>query len=81
MTLKRLELTNFKRYRQKNFDFTLGLTGLLGKNGSGKSTIFEAIIFALYGESSTNKELIKNSQCPEKEATEVNLYFNIQDKE
>ena len=81
MTLTKLELTNFKRYRQKEFDFALGLTGLLGKNGSGKSTIFEAIIFALYGESSTNRELIKNSDCKDKEAVEVALFFNIQGKE
>ena len=81
MTLTKLELTNFKRYREKEFDFALGLTGLLGKNGSGKSTIFEAIIFALYGENNTNKELIKNSECEDKEAVEVALYFNIQGKE
>ena len=81
MTLAKLKLTNFKRYRQKEFNFALGLTGLLGKNGSGKSTIFEAIIFALYGESNTNKELLKNSECEEKEPLEVTLYFNIQSKE
>ncbi len=81
MTLTKLELSNFKRYRQKEFNFNLGLTGLLGKNGSGKSTIFEAIIFALYGESSTNRELIKNAECEDKEAVEVALYFNIQGRE
>jgi len=81
MTLTKLELINFKRYRQKEFNFTLGLTGLLGKNGSGKSTIFEAIIFALYGESDTNRELLKNSECEDKEPVEVSLYFDIVGKE
>ncbi len=81
MVLNSLNIKNFKRYKDAEFNFALGLTGLLGKNGSGKSTIFEAIIFALYGESSTNRELIKNSDCKDKEAVEVALYFNIQDRE
>ncbi len=81
MVLNSLNIKNFKRYKDAEFDFALGLTGLLGKNGSGKSTIFEAIIFALYGESSTNRELIKNAECEDKEAVEVNLYFNIQGRE
>ena len=81
MVLNSLNIKNFKRYKDAEFDFALGLTGLLGKNGSGKSTIFEAIIFALYGESSTNRELIKNAECEDKEPVEVNLYFNIQGRE
>ena len=81
MVLNSLIIKNFKRYKDAEFNFNLGLTGLLGKNGSGKSTIFEAIIFALYGESNTNRELLKNSECEAKEPVEVWLYFNIQGKE
>ncbi len=81
MVLNSLNIKNFKRYKDAEFNFNLGLTGLLGKNGSGKSTIFEAIIFALYGESNTNRELIKNAECEDKEAVEVALYFNIQGRE
>ena len=81
MILNSLYLENFKRYKEAEFNFNLGLTGLLGKNGSGKSTIFEAIIFALYGESKTNKELIKNSTASSKDIVVVKLQFNIDSKE
>jgi len=81
MILNSLELLNFKRYKEVEFNFNLGLTGLIGKNGSGKSTIFEAIIFALYGECNTPKELLKNSNAGAKEPLSVKLYFEIDGKE
>ena len=81
MILSKLELQNFKRYKNKEFNFTEGLTGLLGKNGSGKSTIFEAILFALYGKSRVSNELLKNSYAKPKEPLSVKLYFEIEGKE
>ena len=81
MVLNSLYLENFKRYKRAKFDFNLGLSGLLGKNGSGKSTIFEAIIFALYGESKTNKELLKNSNASSKDIVSVKLEFNLNGKD
>ncbi len=81
MIINSIKIQNFKRYRKREFNFNLGLTGLLGKNGSGKSTIFEAIIFALYGECSTKKELLKNVSASNKEPLEVELVFEIDSKE
>jgi len=81
MILSKLELQNFKRYKNKEFNFREGLTGLLGKNGSGKSTIFEAILFALYGKSRVSNELLKNSYAKPKEPLSVKLYFEIEGKE
>ena len=81
MTLNRLYLKNFKRYREREFEFSYGLTGIIGKNGAGKSTIFEAIIFALYGETKQNKESIKYCKADVKEEVLVVLYFTIDDKE
>jgi len=81
VTLSRLVLKNFKRYRQKEFEFSFGLTGIIGKNGAGKSTIFEAIIFALYGETKQNKESIKYSKAGAKEEVLVTLYFTVEQKE
>lgn len=49
MILSRLSLKNFKKYKEFSLEFNDGLVGIIGKNGSGKSTIFEAICFALYG--------------------------------
>ena len=60
MILNTLTLKNFKKYENKTFRFDEGLIGIIGKNGSGKSTIFEAIFYALYGEFKRKKENIKN---------------------
>lgn len=81
MTLTKLELKNFKSYYRKEFEFSYGLTGIIGKNGAGKSTIFEAIIFALYGESRQSKESLKNAKAEPKEELLVTLYFTLGDKE
>ena len=81
MTLSRLYLKNFKRYKEKEFEFSYGLTGIIGKNGAGKSTIFEAIIFALYGETKLNRESIKYSRAEPKEEVIVTLYFTLDQKE
>lgn len=79
MILNNLELVNFKKYTQKSFSFEEGLVGIMGKNGSGKSTIFEAILFALYGELKTkgSKDLIRNSSVSEKEPVSVSLEFEF----
>ena len=79
MILCNLELTNFKKYTHKTFAFEEGLIGIIGKNGSGKSTIFEAILFALYGElrNKGSKELIRNSNVSDKEVVSVTLQFEF----
>ena len=49
MHLNKLFMRNFKKYRRAEVNFHDGLTGIVGSNGSGKSTIVEAIAWALYG--------------------------------
>lgn len=50
MEIKKLILKNFRSHRALTLDFDSGVTGICGGNGSGKSSIVEAIVFLLTGE-------------------------------
>ena len=45
----KLILENIKSYTNKTFEFNDGITLIQGKSGSGKSSIFHAILFVLFG--------------------------------
>ncbi|MDX1977411.1 MAG: SMC family ATPase [Pseudanabaenaceae cyanobacterium bins.68] len=49
MRLISLRLENFRQHKSLEILFPAGLTGILGLNGCGKSTILEAIAWAIYG--------------------------------
>jgi exonuclease SbcC len=48
MRIISLDIENAKSYRQAHIDFTEGVNAIVGRNGAGKSTIVEAIGFALF---------------------------------
>ncbi|NOR57886.1 MAG: SMC family ATPase, partial [Sulfurimonas sp.] len=83
MILSKLHLENFKKYTTYDIEFGEGLIGIIGKNGSGKSTIFEAILFALYGEFKNrgNKDIIRNANASTKDAVVVELDFEFESVE
>lgn len=56
MRLRRIEITNYRRIRQLDVDFTGNLIGILGPMGSGKSTFLGAIQYALTGEDLSARE-------------------------
>ena len=80
MILTKLKLENFKKYVSHSISFEEGLTGIIGKNGSGKSTIFEAILFALYGElkNKGDKEIVRNANASIKDVVSVDLDFEFE---
>ncbi|WP_243669547.1 SMC family ATPase [Methanoculleus chikugoensis] len=50
MLLNKLRMRNFKRFRDQEIVFQDGITGgIVGNNGTGKSSIVSAVLFALYG--------------------------------
>ncbi|MCX8207178.1 MAG: SMC family ATPase [Methanothrix sp.] len=79
MHLNRLVLRNFKKYRHADIKFQDGLTGIVGGNGAGKSTIVEAIAWALYGNraSTVERKFIKNVNARPEEPVEVHLTLSI----
>jgi exonuclease SbcC len=58
MRLRRLKLENFRQHLDSEITFADGMTAIIGPNGSGKTTILEAIGYALYAECRANKDQI-----------------------
>src|SRR5947199_527442 len=49
MLITRIELENIKSYRHIAIDFRCGTTAISGSNGAGKTTVVEAMGYALFG--------------------------------
>jgi len=77
MQINKLTLENFKQYKQISLEFPEGLIGFVGNNGAGKSTIFDAIMFGLYGLNKTN---FKNDKAASNEQVAVELDFTDKGK-
>jgi DNA repair exonuclease SbcCD ATPase subunit len=60
--LKSLELKNFKKHSSLRVDFTQGLNVIVGPNFSGKTTLKQAVLFALWGPTAVpgGKEVIQS---------------------
>jgi exonuclease SbcC len=77
--IKAIELVNFISHRRTLLAFNRGVTIFVGHNGSGKSSIIDAITFALYGQHTrkTNKNLVRRGS----EVSWLNLRFSVGSKE
>lgn len=78
MKLIRLKMRNFKKFRNAEIEFRDGLTGIVGNNGAGKSTIVEAISWSLYGSKilSIKNDFLKNSTAAD--ADPLNVMLELQ---
>lgn len=54
--VKEIRLLNFKGIRDLNIKFDANLTEISGKNGVGKSTIFDAFCWLLFGKNAADKK-------------------------
>jgi exonuclease SbcC len=77
MILKTLTLVNFRKFKNATVEFPDGVTGVVGLNGVGKSTIFEAIAWVLYGAvaARTSADQIKRESALHSDPCRVELEF------
>lgn len=82
MILKSIALRNFRKFERAKIDFPEGIIGIFGLNGVGKTTIFEAFAWALYGPVATRTPLggIKREGAPEREPCRVEVEFVFGEK-
>lgn len=57
MIVKGIRLKNFRKFEDASFTFKPGINLIVGNNASGKTTIVQAIGFAVYGETLTGLNL------------------------
>ncbi|GAX02617.1 exonuclease SbcC [Secundilactobacillus pentosiphilus] len=81
----KLELHNFGPYEKQTIDFTqledASIFLIAGPTGSGKTTLFDAMTFALYGESASDDRdpsALRSDFAAVSEPTEVTLRFEHQ---
>lgn len=77
--LKSVELQNWKTFADATLEVeSEGLTGIVGRNGSGKSSFVEAILWCLYGsrpEGVVKGDLRRRGIDPAKDVTSVKVTF------
>lgn len=82
MYLEKLKLHNFRCYEKLEMDFNRQLTVLVGKNGSGKTTVLEAIAIALgtwfVGFNIVNAKGINKRTDPLRKAYQIGAIDDVQ---
>jgi exonuclease SbcC len=81
MILKSIRLKNFRKFKESYIEFPDGVTGVVGLNGVGKSTVFEAVAWTLYGPvaARTSTDQIKREGAAPSDPCRVELEFIFDD--
>jgi len=73
--INRIQLENWKIHKKLSINFEKGLNFIVGENGSGKTSIIEAILFGLTGKTlHSNRASFKNIST--RSAANVNISFS-----
>jgi exonuclease SbcC len=77
--LQRLRLVNFRQHADTEIAFGDGITGIIGPNGSGKTSLLEAIAWAIYGNPAArgDKDSIRNLRAKARSTVRVELEFAL----
>ncbi|MCR4439542.1 MAG: SMC family ATPase [bacterium] len=77
MVIQTLRLRNYRRFRTLELEFPENVIGIIGRNGVGKTTIVEALGWALYGNrvKRTDKTDIRSQFASPKEVCAAELLF------
>lgn len=87
MKLINLKMNYFGPFESEEIDFSSlnnKLFLISGRTGSGKTMIFDAIVYALYGSASTtgrDEESLRSQFAPENRQAEVKLTFEVRGKQ
>jgi exonuclease SbcC len=77
--LHRLRLVNFRQHADTEIVFGDGVTGIIGPNGSGKTSLLEGLAWAIYGNAAArgDKDSIRNLRAKARAAVRVELEFGL----
>ncbi|HUQ20217.1 MAG TPA: SMC family ATPase [Gemmatimonadaceae bacterium] len=77
MKLRSLRLQNFRQHVATEILFEPGITGIIGPNGSGKTSILEAVAFALYAVGRTPRDQMISLHPVGRGVMRVTLEFDL----
>lgn len=79
MRILELRLKNYRRFRSAALELPDGLIGVVGRNGVGKSSLLESVLWCLFGHDvlRTSKDLLKHQAAAVGEDVEACIVFEL----